>query len=120
MTRCREVHRVAAPAVRAEPDASVGCPQMLEQQSYLPIRQPKRVAGEALLVRTLSEDPELAQPGVDTLRVPPIAVPADEELVPVPTSRVPRDPRAELSFRGLGDDAAVLLRRRRVSHRLTR
>src|SRR5687767_9739470 len=60
----------------------VGRPEVLKKDRKLPIWQAEHLAGEPLLIRTLSEYPELAQPAVDAGGVPAVAVAAEVQLLP--------------------------------------
>jgi hypothetical protein len=60
-----------------------------EENGDLIVSELERFYRESLLVRTLTEDAELSQPGVDTGRMPTVAVPADEELMPATATADP-------------------------------
>src|SRR5688500_14779956 len=63
-----------------------------------------------LFVRPLAEDTEILQPATDASRHPPIAVAADDQLMPRAPAGMPRHRRAEC-FRGFTYRRAVCFRR---------
>src|SRR5436190_8280489 len=91
-------------------DAAVRCPEVAKEQGNLPIAKSKRCRRDPLLVRTLPEDPDLPKPGVQAGRTPTVAVSGEQQLVPLPPSRIACDGQAKLRFRCARDQGAVLLR----------
>jgi hypothetical protein len=63
-------------------DASVRRPEVPKEGAHLLVPKQEDLGWETLLVRTLAEDAQLSEPGINTSRVPPIPIASDEELMP--------------------------------------
>src|SRR5204862_347398 len=64
----RDPRRGPAVTARADPRRAIGRPEVSEQQRDLVVAETERRIRHAFLVRTLTEDPEAAQPGVVAVR----------------------------------------------------
>ena len=85
-------------------NASVGCPQMLEEQSNLVIRQLKDFRWNLLIRRTLIKNTQLFEPKANPGRVPAITVARDHQLMPITFANMAIN-RAAKRFCCLGDDS---------------
>jgi hypothetical protein len=89
-----------------------------QEQGDLTVSQPEGGFRDPLLMRSLTVDAQLPQPEIHSLRVPAVAVSADDQLVPVAPAGVPVHGASELGASGFGDQAAVVLRGRVVAQGL--
>ena len=91
---------------------------MTQQDCDLRVRQPEDGLWNPLLVGPLTVDSQIAEPGADSGKVPPISVSTQDELVPISTSRVSLYGCAEFVTCSIGNCGTVLLACCGVAERL--
>src|SRR5687768_4263238 len=91
---------------------------MSKQEAQLTVAQLEGGCWNSLLMGALTEDPQFPEPLTDTGRMPSVAVPADQQLMPGAAARIALYRAAKLVHCGFRHDPAVELAARRVAHGL--